>query len=142
MFGKMGDAGRESLAELAAQIIQNGENLNFVQITRSHFSATATTLILSALSASPSAHKIAKFLCTESANMIEDEACQALADFLAVAENMESFSFKSDGERQLSYDIEYASEEGKQGKVTIKDEKSGEVFEKETSIIEKAPPSD
>ena len=94
IYGKIGDAGRESFAELAAQIITNGENLQDVNFGRSNFSATATTSILSAMSASPSAQKVQKFFMTESANMAEEETCQALADFLAIAENLSTFSLR------------------------------------------------
>ena len=92
IYGKIGDAGRDSFAELAAQIITNGENLQDVTFSRSSFSATATTSILSAMSDSPSAQKVHTFKMTDSANMTEEEACQALADFLAIAENLSSFS--------------------------------------------------
>lgn len=80
------------MGELAALIIQNGENLHTVNLCNSNFSATATKSILTAMSTSPSASTITGFYFNSSANMIEEEACQALADFLAIAESLSGFS--------------------------------------------------
>ena len=73
---------------------------------------------------------------SESADMTQEEACQALADFLAIAEKLAEFSFYNNAGRKIRYEIEYATEDGQLGKVTVTDNESGEVFEKETSRIQ------
>ena len=122
------------MGELAALIIQNGENLHTVNLCNSNFSATATTSILTAMSTSPSASTITNFYLNSSANMTEEEACQTLADFLAIAESLSGFGIPKHTGRQITYKVECATEDGQLGKVTVTDKDSGEVFESETSM--------
>ena len=56
-----------------------------------------------------------------------------MADFLALAEKLAEFSFYNNAGREISYEVDYATEDGELGKVTVTDKDSGEVFEKETS---------
>ena len=66
--------------------------------------------------------------------MTEEEACQALADFLAIAENLRVFVLLNHTGRQITCKVECATEDGQLGKVTVTDKDSGEVFESETSM--------
>ena len=56
-----------------------------------------------------------------------------MADFLAIAEKLAEFSFYNNAGRKISCEVDYATEDGELGKVTVTDKDSGEVFEKETS---------
>ena len=55
-----------------------------------------------------------------------------MADFLAVAENLSMFSLLGHVGRLITYKLECATEDDQLSKVTVKDNDSGEIFEKET----------
>ena len=65
-------------------------------------SAPQTTVLLDALSNSPSVETIEKVKLFGSTDLCEEEACVALADFLAAATNMTAFDIRGNLGRLIS----------------------------------------
>ena len=85
------------------------------------FSAPSTTLLLTALSTSPSIEILEGVSFEKSANLEEEDACIALTDFLAAATEMEMFHIHAHEGRFVTIEVNVASEDGKPGEVIVTD---------------------
>ena len=119
---------RDSLAELAQEIIKNAEGLTEVSITENDFSESATTMVIVALSQSPCIETLEELTFSDSA-YFSDESCEALADFLASAVALTNCWIKPHKGRQLKVD-QHLSREPRVVEITDRD--TNEVFRRET----------
>ena len=91
---KIGKGGLEGFAELAAQIIRTSTCLESVLLYNNRFDKMSTAKILTAAVASPSIEVIEDFNFSMSANMTEQDSCNALCDFLVDATNLKKFDMR------------------------------------------------
>ena len=101
------------------------------------FSGPSTTVLMNALSTSPSVQTIQYIKLEESTNFEEEDACIALAEFLAAAVNMKRFDISGHKGRKISIEVRVASEDGESGEVIIRDTEKNQVIKEKTSKTKK-----
>ena len=89
-------------------------------------------MLLNALSTSPSVHTIETVFLYYSADLGEEEACVALADFLAAATNMTQFNIRRHKGRKITIAVRVAGEDGEPGEVIVTDKETSQEFKAET----------
>ena len=88
---KLDVKGKEILVDLIAQIITTSTCLTKIFLDSNDLSGPMTTVLLNALSMSPSVESIESIHFFHSADLKENDACIALADFLANATSLKEF---------------------------------------------------
>ena len=79
---------RQSLFEMISQIISSAEGLKRVYLTENFLCSSSTTSIINALGNSASIETIEEVDLEMSANLSENDSCEAIADFLAAAKSL------------------------------------------------------